>query len=589
MSEPRQSLASDQSPEGQGAERVPTSRVRFLRKTYQQTRQFIGDFENEESEGSDFEDVVTSTCDDQKKDQQNPPEMQRRMSSKVMPQDLPRKDFLWKKVQAVVTGTKRVIQQRNSLLARVRMSIQECVERQRVAKQIQESMMQGSGTDWFAGLKESLDADFMDMLQQIVAEATKFQVLNIPEFVHKVLDFVMSDALSAETLLNDSLLDAMQDAMEREVGDIFEMDELRTNIMEKVYAFKQAFSKVSGVHAQEKMQILDCLAESPIDAVRVNSKETPDVVFEDVNVDMSSDLAKKGNELMKQITSAPHPEEPDFELEIAGVSDEAAGKLAFSGSCTLEPATPSEPSPCEDGRGKVLSTEAQDLPANSVAEDDVSDPWPYIQPAISGSTSSVSSPRSPTQVPSVSSRAGPFRSFSHQPQRPALAQVKNDTEMDDMIAGTSDPTSTMSTMSKTWNGVPLMILGKATSERLVSKAPPVNQPVQRAAVTSGMDAFDRLPVLPMYRNASKEASKRHEFRAKKKAFSLDNDLPKLGHLQPISSFSMSNGSGRFGYSLPNDTLRQPSKQRHLVSPRRNPPSHPAPRQMAWMLLPGVSD
>lgn len=569
-----QSLASAevQSPEG---ERVPTSRVRFLRKTYQQTRQFIGDFENEESEGSDLEDEVT--CDqDQKKDQQVHPPGQRRMSSKMMPQDLPRKEFLWKKVQAVVSGTRQVIQQRNSLLARVRMSIQECVERQRVAKKIQESMMQDSGADGFAGLKESLDADSMDMLQQIVSEAMKFQVLNVPEFVQKVLDFVMGNSLSAETLLNDSLLDAMQDAMEREVGDIFEMDELRTNIMEKVYAFKQAFSKVSGAQAQEKIQILDCLAESRrsrsfIESdVNVNS-ETPDVVVEDVNVDIvSSDLAaKKGNEPMEQITSAP---------DIAGVSHE---KTTFQEPD--EVAIAPEPS-WSDGRGKVLSTEAlPDLPANSLAEDD-------IQPAISeaqpeGTTRSpqqlsmrsMSSPRSQMiQVPSVS-RAGAFRSFSHQPQRPA--QVKNDTEMDDMIDAKSDP---MSTMSRTWNGVPLMILGKVTSERLMAPAP-----VQQAAVTSGVDDFDRLPVLPMYRNASKEASKRHEFRAKK-TFSLDNDLPKLGHLQPISSFSMSNGSGRFCYTLPN-TVRQPSKQRHSVSPRRNPPSHPATRQMAWMLLPGISD
>ena len=31
-----------------------------------------------------------------------------------------------------------------------------------------------------------------------------FEVLNIPEFVQKVLDFVMGNSLSAETLLNDS-------------------------------------------------------------------------------------------------------------------------------------------------------------------------------------------------------------------------------------------------------------------------------------------------------------------------------------------------------------------------------------------------
>lgn len=195
-----------------------TARVRFLRKTYQQTRQFIGeDLESEGSEEDLDSEVVTSS------DTVAPQGSGRRLSS--LAKQLPQKEYLWRKVQAVAFGTRRAMQQRHRLLSTLKMSIQECVERQRVAKRIQETMMQDeSGNDLLAGLRTSLDGTSIEMLEEIVKEARKFKVLKLPDFVPMVLDYAISDSEKAQQLLQDCLLDAVQGAME--LGeDLFEMDE----------------------------------------------------------------------------------------------------------------------------------------------------------------------------------------------------------------------------------------------------------------------------------------------------------------------------------------------------------------------------
>lgn len=570
---------------------MSTARVRFLRKTYQQTRQFIE--EDLESEGSseDLDEAVTSVTSDTSDTAAQ--ESGRRLSS--LAKQLPRKEYLWRKVQAVAFGTRRAMQQRHRLLSTLKMSIQECVERQRVAKRIQETMMQDeSGKDLLAGLRTSLDGTSIEMLEEILMEARKFQVLKLPDFVQMVLDHAMGDSDKAQQLLQDSLLDAVQDATE--LGeDLFEMDELRSNIMDKVEAFKIAMRKASESRIQDKLKSL----EPPKEEESEEFLEAPE---------------HRESHEREMFPAAPAESEQDGDLEDLedleepGVSSAMSATSAVCAVPNVTPVAPEEPRQASretlpaisnfdaavasshssrdacDGRDVYIAHPDPPSSEGSYREPELLDSSEPMQAASSLQSESRSCRRGLREIPvKVQSARLPLQHRHHENMQGYAALVQGARQMasaeaeSDLLAEDVFQTArSETTFRSTWHGK-LMVLGPSTSERLATRA-----------ATSLTGEADRFPVLPMYRHSSKEA-KGSDFRQKQKAVSLDNDLPKLGQIQPAGSWrSISKGSGRFGYTLP-ETPRREGPNHPLVSPRRNPPSHPAPRQMAWTLLPGITD
>ncbi|CAJ1361665.1 unnamed protein product [Effrenium voratum] len=110
------------------------------------------------------------------------------------------------------------------------------------AKQLKESAR--SGLD-VAGLMANLDPAMQDEpLQSIIDDALDFQVLDMPSFVALVLDSVGCNA-EANDRLQDRMRDAVQEGLEQEVGDLFELEDLGARIVDKVHALRDSMRKAS--------------------------------------------------------------------------------------------------------------------------------------------------------------------------------------------------------------------------------------------------------------------------------------------------------------------------------------------------------
>lgn len=467
------------------------------------------------------------------------------------------------------------MQQRNRLVSTLKMSIQECVERQRAAKRIQETMMQDeSGQDLLMALRTSLDATSIEMLEEIIVEARKFQVLKLPDFVQMVLDHAMGSMGSMgdsekdpHQLLQDSLLDAVQEAVE--LGeDLFEMDELRTNVMDKVEAFKIVMQKASTSRIQDKLKSLEPRKEEEskefLEAEPEDRESHQRELFPASEESETQGRAKEPGVPRVPVCAAEGLEEPrkaSCEM-LPAIANFDAVSSSRDVDAHLDPA-------CSEGsfrEPELLDGFEPEIQAASTSASETRSSQ-SSQPGIREVPSKVHSARLPLQHPDASYRGSPALAAPE-----VASQADAESELMDVCQKSG------SKFRSTWHGK-LIILGPSTSERLATRA-----------TTSGTGG-DRFPVLPMYRNASKEA-KRSDFRQKQKAITvpstLDYDLPKLGQIQPTGSWrSKSKGSGRFGYTLPEAPRREGPHP--LASPRRNPPSHPAPRQMAWTLLPGITD
>ncbi|CAJ1371098.1 unnamed protein product [Effrenium voratum] len=186
-------------------------KVRFLRKTYQQTRIFMDDVS---------------------------------VDTPALKEPAGRRKELWKKVQAVVGGTHAALRHRNAVLNQVRLVIEERFQRHKMekqAKQLKESAR--SGLD-VAGLMANLDPAMQEPLQSIIDDALDFQVLDMPSFVALVLDSVGCNA-EANDRLQDRMRDAVQEGLEQEVGDLFELEDLGARIVDKVHALRDSMRKAS--------------------------------------------------------------------------------------------------------------------------------------------------------------------------------------------------------------------------------------------------------------------------------------------------------------------------------------------------------
>ncbi|CAL1132089.1 unnamed protein product [Cladocopium goreaui] len=326
--------------------------------------------EDLESEGSseDLDEAVTSVTSDTSDTAAQ--ESGRRLSS--LAKQLPRKEYLWRKVQAVAFGTRRAMQQRHRLLSTLKMSIQECVERQRVAKRIQETMMQDeSGKDLLAGLRTSLDGTSIEMLEEILMEARKFQVLKLPDFVQMVLDHAMGDSEKAQQLLQDSLLDAVQDATE--LGeDLFEMDELRSNIMDKVEAFKIAMRKASESRIQDKLKSLEPpkeFLEAPEHRESHEREMFPDGDLEDLE-----------------------------DLEEPGVSSAMSATSAVCAVPNVTPVAPEEPRQASRETLPAIANFDAAVASSHSSRDACDGRESCLQGAVLGTNSRINSPLEPLEI-----------------------------------------------------------------------------------------------------------------------------------------------------------------------------------------------
>lgn len=498
--------------------RGPAPRVAFLRKTYQKTREFIGEldleYESEENALTDDGESQESADEDgetQESLSTSRPDVdpvvlseprasmkERRASTKG------RQEYLWAKAKAVVLGAQKALQHRNQLFRKVQSCIQEFIERERAAKHIQESLQGGEGFgEIMAALKTRFDPKILDMLRDIVDDALQLKVphvLKIPDFIQTVLSYAMGNS-EALISLQDSLLDALQEAVEEEVGDIMDLDELRNQILDKVEGFKVAMQQASEAQVQRKIQ----LSSAPQD----NAMDTHiDLDFHES--EQQQDNEEEPDHRSQENATETSSHSADLLVDMEEGETKAVPAVVFS----AEAAGEGPPDP-----GSVLAAEAEARPMTS---QEVSRP-----PSVWTATEVPE--REPLRTPSIPSSPKVEELFRAPSMKPTVDAVKK---------------------CKGWSPAqerrkPVEAAFSAADEFARVPEEPSSSPMSPSSSfwreglhsAGGTTSSHRFPVQPMYR--AREAPQ--------KTKSWDSVLPQLGPIEPSGSFSTTNGSGRFAY------------------------------------------